>query len=143
LILIVAVVAAAVANESDSNQQSPAIGTVSSSTTLSEPAPKPTARPIVEVNAEEILNDYRSNETAANLKWKGRRLLVTLQNIDRIEDGGRVIKNRGIGLHYIELDFVDVNQVIHLAPGDIVTANCKLDGFQLDTWLQFNDCRME
>ncbi len=109
-------------------------------------SPKPAQAPeiVLEVNAEQIWNDYHINETAANFNWKGKRLLVTLQGIDEIEDGGKVRKHiHSSGSNYIQLDFTSNEEVIHLTPGESVRANCKLDGFQLDSWLEFGDCRLE
>ena len=104
----------------------------------------PTAEPAIQVNAEQILSDYKENETAANFNWKGKRLLVTLDGIDEIEDGGRVLKYLGsFGIDYIEMDFNNVRDVIDLVPGNSVTANCRLEGFQMDSWLEFNDCYIE
>lgn len=104
----------------------------------------PTPEPIVAVNAQQVLEDYQTNETAANFNWKGKRLLVTLDGIDEIEDGGRVIKYLGdFGFDHIQMDFSDVRDVIDLVPGATVTANCRLEGFQMDSWLEFDDCSIE
>lgn len=110
--------------------------------TGSSPASVPaTPEPAVVVNAEQIWNDYLINETAANLNWKGKRLLVTLDAIGEIESGGRVRKDVEGG--YIELDFTVDADVIDLTPGESVRGNCKLDGFELDSWLKFSDCKKE
>ena len=134
LIVLISIAVAAIGDTDNSDSgQSSGVSSV----------PTRTLEPLIEVNAERVLNDYRTNETAANVNWKGKRLLVTLQVIDEIEDGGKVIKRVGFGLNHIQMDFTDINDVIHLTPGDSITANCKLDGFQLDTWLEFSDCKSE
>ena len=112
----------------------------SASIVLSTTAPSPT--PLVSVNPRVIWDDYLANETRANSTWKGDWLALRLESIDEIEDGGRVLKYMGeFGWDYIELDFKNDDDVIHLNIGDTVVAICKLSGFELDSWLNFKDCK--
>ena len=46
-----------------------------------------------------------------------------------------------LGWNHIELDFKNDNDVFDLNRGDTIVAVCKLDGFDLDSWLNFKDCR--
>lgn len=136
LILVVAIIISVSEVDVDSKQSTQGIAAPAVDSTTPEP--------IVAVNAQQVLKDYQTNETAANYNWKGKRLLVTLDGIDEIEDGGRVIKYLGdFGFDHIQLDFNDVRDVIDLVPGATVTANCRLEGFQMDSWLEFDDCSIE
>ena len=118
------------------------------STTSSQGASaSPTDTAPTPFNAEEIQNDYETNETEANLKWKGKTLLVTLQGIDEIEDRGRILKWNNDELFdwgYIQMDFRDDHDVVGLVPGDSVTAICDFRGYKStilgDEWLEFSDC---
>ena len=136
LFLLLIVIIATADGAYDSNQSAqPATASVVAS---------PTPEIVMEVNAQQVLEDYQTNETAANFNWKGKRLLVTLDDIDEIEDGGRVIKYVGsFGFDHIEMDFNDVRDAIDLVPGASVTANCRLEGFQMDSWLEFSDCSIK
>ena len=120
------------------------------------PISEPTATPVVAntptepapIDPEQILNDYHTNETAAELKWKGERLLVVLENIDEIRDRGRVQKSVSPGdlfsfdIVIIELDFAKDTDVVDLTPGDTVMATCRFDGYDtiVVDWLKFRDC---
>lgn len=103
------------------------------------------------VDAEQILNDYPVNETAANLKWKGKHVLVFLENIEEIREDGRVDKNVTYGnilnmeFVSIELDFAKDSDVIDLTPGDNVIATCRFQGMEniVVDRLQFRDCTRE
>ena len=62
--------------------------------------------------------------------------------IDEIEAGGKVrVYMDSVGWNYIELDFKNDDDVIALDIGDTVVAICKLSGFELDSWLNFKDCK--
>ena len=136
LLLIIIGAISSISEEAAGTQQGQAGGATLPNSTTSEPVTK--------VNAQEILKDYQTNETAANINWKGKRLLVTLDNIDEIEDGGRVIKySDTLGWSHIQMDFTRNLDVVDLIPGNSVTANCRLEGYQMDSWLEFSDCSIE
>ena len=105
-----------------------------------------TPKEVVSVNAERILSDYRTNKTAANFNFTGKDILLFLDNIDRIEEGGRVQKSLPFGDSsdsvLMELDFSKQADVVDLIPGDTVTALCKFDGYDTLTsgLLEFRDC---
>ncbi len=108
--------------------------------------PTPTPTPI---DPEQILNDYLTNKTLANLKWKkGERLFVILTDIDEIESEGRVQKSISLGgsfsfdFGFIELDFSKDADVIDLVPGDTVTAYCKFVGYRYFVFdrIEFEAC---
>ena len=89
-----------------------------------------------------IWREYESNETRANQLYKQGWLTVQLDTITEIESGGDVRMNvDSFGFNYISLDFKNDNDVLDLNPGESITAVCKLSGFQLDSWLNFKDCR--
>ena len=105
-------------------------------------APAVTVTPPQVVDPMQVWNDFAENETRANERYKGKWLQVTLSSISKIEDNGRVQMNVDeFGFNHIELDFRDDSDVIDLNPGQSITAVCKLYGFQLDSWLEFNECR--
>ena len=114
--------------------------------TLTPVPPTPTPTPI---DPEQILDDYLTNKTLANLRWKkGERLFVTLTDIDEIESEGRVQKSISLGgsfsfdFGFIELDFSKDADVIDLVPGDTVTAYCKFVGYSyfMRDRIEFEDC---
>ena len=94
------------------------------------------------VNPTQVWNEFAENETRANERYKGKWLQVTLPTISKIESNGRVqMEVDEFGFNHIELDFRNDSDVIDLNPGQSITAVCQLDGFQLDSWLEFDDCR--
>ena len=95
------------------------------------------------VNALDIWDAYLINETRANVDYKGRDLLVQLDRIDEIESDGKILRYMGMfQWEHIELDFKNDEDVLDLNPGRSIEAVCRLRGFQLDLWLQFNNCRL-
>lgn len=121
------------------------IGSVICSVGNSEDQPNesdemPTPPPLV--NALTIWGDYETNETRANIQWKEIWLRVQLDTISEIESGGKVQKYmNSSGSSHIELDFKEDADVLPLNPGQSITAICKLSGFELDSRLNFKDCR--
>lgn len=100
----------------------------------------PTPPPLV--NAREIWREYEENETRANNEWKGIWLRVQLDTIDEIESGGKVqMYMDSAGFKHIEFDFDNDNDVVRLNRGESITAICRLSGFELDSWLNFKNCR--
>ena len=94
------------------------------------------------VNAQAIWREYESNETRANNPYKNIWLRVQLDTISKVESGGKVqMYMDSSGFNHIELDFKHDDDVLELNPGQSVTAICKLSGFELDSWLNFRDCR--
>lgn len=61
------------------------------------PVPQPAAPTVIEVTATKLFADYRSNEVAANRKYKFERLIVTGQ-VRRVRAGDKLRPN-----HVIEL----------------------------------------
>ena len=105
------------------------------------PTETPPPEPSEPVNAIDIWNDYQENETRANKEWKGKKLLVTLERITSVQDGGKVQRYMdAAGFSHIELEFKNDDDVVDLNRRDTVTAVCELRGFQLDTWLEFHRC---
>ena len=108
--------------------------------------PKPTPTPFPAVRAEDVYYEYLSNEPRTNQVYKRRWLTVTLDNIDPIEDAGKVVKQANYG-ERIQLDFKNKRETLWLNPGDDVTAVCKLAGKE-SQWLtggfvvRFFDCRL-
>ena len=101
-----------------------------------------TAAPPLAVDATTIWNDYQANETRANERYKDKWLQVALPIISEIESDGKVRMNMDeFGFNHIELDFRDDSDVIDLSPGRPITAVCQLSGFELDSWLNFHNCR--
>ena len=94
------------------------------------------------INARDIWADYENNETRANNTYKGDRwLAVELDAITKIESGGKVRMDMDeFGFAHVELDFKNDEDVLDLNAGDSVVAICKLYGFQLDSFLEFDDC---
>ena len=100
----------------------------------------PTPPPLY--NVYQIWDDFEANETRANKMYKGIWLTVQLDQITKIESGGKVQMDMdSIGWSHVELDFRNDDDVLHLDPGQSITAICKLSGFELDAWLNFKDCR--
>ena len=115
---------------------------------VSATTPSPTSTiiasptPLALIDPRRIWDDYLSNETRANRTWKGDWLALKMGPIDEIEDDGRVLMYvDGSVWNYIELDFKNDDDVIELNRGDTVIAICKLSGFELDSWLNFKDCK--
>ena len=115
----------------------------------STPTPVPPTPTPTPINPDQIVNDYQTNETAAELKWKtGERLFVILENIDEIKSEGRVQKSISLGgsfsfdFAFIVLDFSKDADVVDLTPGDTVTAYCKFVGYDhfIGDWFEFEDC---
>lgn len=110
------------------------------------PRPQPTSTPPPAVNAMDVYYEYLDNEPRANQVYKRRWLTVTLNDIDPIEDGGKVVRWINPG-ERIQLDFKNERDVLRLDPGDDVTAVCKLAGKETQ-WLaggfvvRFFDCRL-
>ena len=100
------------------------------------------ATPPLPVDATQVWSDYQANETRANERYKEKWLQVTLPIISEIESDGKVRMNMDeFGFNHIELDFRDDSDVIDLSPGRPITAVCQLSGFELDSWLNFHNCR--
>ena len=99
--------------------------------------------PVEATDVSAILADYEANETMANKAWKGRWLKVRMDWVDRVESGGRVqyMPDGEWSLNTVTFDFEPDDAVLGVRPGDSVTAICKLAGFVLNTWLNFEDCR--
>ena len=105
-------------------------------------SPEDTATPALAVDATQVWSDYQANETRANERYKEKWLQVTLPTISEIESDGKVRMDVDeFGFNHIELDFRDDSDVIDLSPGRPITAVCQLNGFQLDSWLEFDNCR--
>ena len=105
-------------------------------------SPEEAAAPPLAVNATTVWDDYQANETRANAQYKEKWLQVTLPTISEIEADGKVRMDVDeLGFNHIELDFRDDSDVLELNRGQSITAVCRLYGFQLDSWLEFNDCR--
>ena len=94
---------------------------------------------VAQVNAIAILNSYQSNETLADKQYKGKWFRVRLENVDKIEAGGKV-KKRTDSFDDIVLDFRDDNDVLKLRPGQSMEAFCKLSRYEWGD-LQFRYCR--
>ena len=95
-----------------------------------------------QTNALEIWEDYQTNETRANSLHKGKWFRIKLELISEIESDGRVLMHTNTyGTDYIELDFKNDEDVLHLRQGQSLVAICKLSGFDLDSWLRFEKCR--
>lgn len=95
-----------------------------------------------QTDALEIWEDYQTNETRANSLHKGKWFRIKLEHISEIESGGRVRMHKNTyGSDYIELDFKNDEDVLHLRQGQSLVAICKLSGFDLDSWLRFEKCR--
>ena len=135
LAVIILVIILAVALGGESSEDGPSVSSERNATS-------PNATPVRPIDPRVIWDDYLSNETRANRTWKEDWLTLRMGPIDEIEDGGRVLMYMDqIGWNHIEMDFKDDDDVLHLARGDFVTAVCKLSGFELDSWLNFKDCR--
>ena len=103
------------------------------------------------VNARQVWADYKANEGRANQKYKGSRWLITLPTIHEIQDKGKVrwdptcVPNEFMPdcfvFNFVELDFKDDAATYSLSKGQSITANCKFSGYELDSWLNFRDCR--
>ena len=94
------------------------------------------------INVRTIWNDYENNETRANKTYKTGWLQVEMGYIDKIEDMGKVRMDMDdFGWSHVELDFKNDDDVLGLEPGQSLIAVCKLSGFELDSWLNFKDCR--
>ena len=133
LFIILVIIGLVIGEESDEQEDS---GTVGAVTSGSSPTP------LVPIDPRVIWDDYLSNETNANKTWKGDWLLLRMGPIDEIEDGGRVlIYMDEFGWNHIELDFKNDDDVLDLRRGDTGIVECKLSGFELDSWLNFKDCR--
>ena len=104
-------------------------------------SPAVTVTPPLVVDPVQLWNEFQANETRANEQYKGKWLQVTLPTISEIESNGRVQMDMDEVGDHIELDFRVDSDVIELNPGQSITAVCQLDGFQLDSWLEFNECR--
>ena len=128
IIIVVAVVIGTQCGSSEDNQLPTA--------TAVPPTPPPL------VNAWDVYREYQLNETRANSTFKGKWLTVELGQIDRIDDGGRVLMNMDAGgWNQTQLDFKDDSAVLPLNPGQPITAVCKLSGLTWDSLLIFKDCR--
>lgn len=115
---------------------------VSSSGGNSGGSPEEAATPPLAVNATTVWDDYQANETRANAQYKEKWLLVTLPTISEIEAEGKVRMDVDeLGFNHIELDFRDDSDVLELNRGQSITAVCQLSGFELDSWLNFHNCR--
>ena len=105
-------------------------------------SPEEAATPPLAVDATTVWDDYQANETRANAQYKEKWLQVTLPTISEIESDGKVRMDVDeFGFNHIELDFRDDSDVIDLSPGRPITAVCQLSGFELDSWLNFHNCR--
>ena len=129
IIIVIIIIVAVIGGGGESS-------TTSSDSGESAPTPPPL------INAMTVWREYESNETRANQLYKQGWLTVQLDNITKIESGGDVRMDvDSFGFNYISLDFKNDNDVLDLNPGQSITAVCKLSGFQLDSWLNFKDCR--
>ena len=96
-------------------------------------------------DASDLFDEYRKNETRANSLYTGKTLTVTLNGINRIGASGRVLKRMDEwGFSLIQLDFEVDSQVVHLNPGDSVTAICKVGGLssEYSFSLSLEECRL-
>ena len=135
LILIIVIVAVATGGSGSEPRES-------APPTRSGSEPRESAPPTRLYDVIEIWNEYEANETRANQTYKGIWLTLRMERISKIESGGRVQMDVDtFGWNHIEFDFKNDDDVLPLNPGQSVTAICKLWGFQMDSWLNFRDCR--
>ena len=95
--------------------------------------------------AADLYYEYGANETRANSLYTGKTLTITLTGITRIADNGRVLKRMGSMGGLIQVDFKDDREIIHLNPGDSVTAICQVDGapeYTMGQSLSFSGCKI-
>ncbi|MDE2780721.1 MAG: hypothetical protein OXI91_13750 [Chloroflexota bacterium] len=107
-----------------------------------EEAPDQINKPPLDVTTKEIYRAYQSNEARANVTYKNRRLNLEFK-IHEVEDY-YVIENLGPGGDWgsevtAELTF-PVEDLIEFNTGEIHTRECTLNGFQMDSWIEF-DCK--
>ena len=84
----------------------------------------------------DVFKAYQENEARANVTYKERPLNLHF-TVDEIEDR-YVIQNLD-GFASARLRF-DEAELVKFNVNDSTNRLCYLDGFQLDTWLEF-DCR--
>ena len=105
-------------------------------TPVDQPTPTPRHTPTpsyLVVSIDEIWDAYAENEARANQTYKEKDLRLTFV-IDEIEDDHVIVK-RGF-LDQTNLSFPK-DELVKFNIGDSITAICRLEGLQLDTWLEF------
>ena len=91
-----------------------------------------------EVGPNGVWAAYAEHEARANSLYKGKVFRVTFR-VDEVEDDHVV--------HYVnnsrwnQAQFrMELDDLLALEVGNVVTANCRCNGLVLDSWLRF-DCR--
>ena len=94
------------------------------------------AGPPLDVSVSEIFEAYQENEARANATYKNRLLNLSFE-VDEIED--KYVVQEMDDWVDAQLKF-EQSDLLVFNIGDRANRICELDGFQLDTFLEF-DCR--
>ena len=111
------------------------------------PTPTPTAIPFLAVTARELLDDYESNELAADLKYKGQWLGVTgvVETVSETFGVAAVTLTTGDMWEYrtVEALFADKHKplLIPLRPGNNLRVLCQFSSYLFGT-VTLDNCQL-